>query len=91
MDEAATSPPTVHVLKTIQPFFDDVLTGRKTFELRRTDRDFHVGDLLLLRDYDAIHETFSGRTVTRRVSYVMPLGFWVDGASDYVVMGLSEA
>ena len=32
-----------HELKTVQPFFDDVLTGKKKFEVRKNDRCFDAG------------------------------------------------
>lgn len=39
---------TIHRLKCEAPFFDAVEAGRKTAELRRDDRGFHVGDVLEL-------------------------------------------
>lgn len=41
-----------HVLKTAPPYFEAVLTGDKTFEVRRDDRGFQRGDTLRLREYD---------------------------------------
>ena len=40
-----------HELKTIQPFFNQVVKGEKHFELRKHDRDYQVGDFLLLVEY----------------------------------------
>jgi len=40
-----------HRLKTVQPYFDEVKSGRKTAELRRDDRDFKVGDTILLDEW----------------------------------------
>lgn len=34
----------LHVLKIKREYFNDILRGRKTFELRRNDRDFKVGE-----------------------------------------------
>ena len=42
----------VHALKTIQPYYNDVWRGDKTFEVRYDDRGFQVGDLLKLEEYD---------------------------------------
>ena len=42
----------VHELKTWPSYFHDVVTGQKTFEYRKNDRDFQQGDLLLLREFD---------------------------------------
>ena len=38
-----------HELKTDPQVFDDVVEGRKPFEIRKDDRGFEVGDLLKLR------------------------------------------
>lgn len=40
-----------HELKIIPPFYDDVKSGVKTFEVRRNDRNFQVGDLLHLKEW----------------------------------------
>jgi hypothetical protein len=37
-----------HILKCEPGYFDAVKSGLKTFELRKNDRDFKVGDKLLL-------------------------------------------
>lgn len=42
---------TEHALKTWPVFFDDVLSGRKTFEVRKNDRNFQEGDTLLLEEW----------------------------------------
>ena len=38
-----------HELKTDPIVFDDIKRGHKTFELRKDDRDYMVGDRLVLR------------------------------------------
>ena len=40
-----------HRLKTIQPYFDNIASGAKTFEIRKNDRGFEVGDELLLMEW----------------------------------------
>lgn len=45
-------PDGAHVLKVVAPYFDALLDGSKTFEVRRNDRGFQRGDLLILWDYD---------------------------------------
>lgn len=39
-----------HTLKTIEPYFSAVLSGEKTFEVRRNDRAYQRGDMLVLVD-----------------------------------------
>ena len=48
-----------HRLKIMPEFFRAVTDGRKTFELRKDDRGFSVGDHLVLAEWDG--EDFTGR------------------------------
>jgi len=41
----------LHKLKTVQPFFRDIWEGVKTFDVRFNDRNFQVGDRILLVEY----------------------------------------
>ena len=58
----------VHTLKSVEPFWTDVNEGRKTFEVRRNDRDFRVGDVLEL-----VNTADPSRKLRRRVVYVIYL------------------
>lgn len=40
-----------HQLKVIPPYFDEVASGRKTFEVRKNDRAYQRGDILELREW----------------------------------------
>jgi hypothetical protein len=40
-----------HELKTWPKYFKAVQKGEKTFELRKNDRDFKKGDILILREF----------------------------------------
>ena len=40
-----------HHLKTWPAEFSAVISGQKKFELRRNDRDFQVGDVLVLKEF----------------------------------------
>ena len=62
---------TVHELKTWPGQFRDVAAGRKTFEVRRDDRGFAVGDRLVLREWDLPEERYTGRQLTVRVSHLL--------------------
>jgi uncharacterized protein DUF3850 len=61
-----------HRLKTWPDFFESVESGEKTFEVRSiADRSFEVADRLLLVEYDPELGVETGRTLRRRVSYVL--------------------
>ena len=54
-------PPMTHVLKVDPEPFDLLFHGLKTFELRRKDRDYRIGDtLLLLRTFHSGKEMAAG-------------------------------
>jgi ASC-1-like (ASCH) protein len=41
-----------HELKIYPKYFEDVILGKKTFEIRKNDRKYCVGDVLLLKEWD---------------------------------------
>lgn len=75
-----------HELKTWPVFYADVVSGRKPFEVRKADRPFQEGDVLILREWST-GSGYSGRYCFRRITYILPGGdFGV--AADHVVLGL---
>jgi hypothetical protein len=60
-----------HDLKTWPEFFAALIDGTKPFELRKNDRDYHVGDVLRLREWDPATKAYSGRETGRRVTYML--------------------
>ena len=57
----------VHSLKINSEFFGPVKLGLKTAELRLNDRDYKVGDWLVLNEWD---NGLTGQQVTRKVVHV---------------------
>lgn len=55
-----------HILKCWTEQFAEVRSGRKTFEFRRDDRGFAVGDVLDLRDFDPVGMMYSGLPDSKR-------------------------
>lgn len=41
----------LHALKTINPYFSHVVCGEKTFEVRKVDRPFSLGDSIVLQEW----------------------------------------
>lgn len=74
----------VHYLKTHPPFFRNVISGNKPFEIRKNDRDYAVGDVLILQEYLEGH--YSGHEYTVIVTY---LTNFPDGLREgFVCMGI---
>ena len=42
----------MHEIKIKPKYYVDVITGMKTFELRENDRDYQVGDVVKLMEWD---------------------------------------
>jgi len=59
-----------HNLKTWPEFYQAILEGRKKFELRKDDRGFNVGDILVLREFNPETEKYSGREMEVTVTYI---------------------
>ena len=88
-----------HKLKLSEPYFSAVLSGSKTFEVRRNDRAYQAGDTLVLMDHsrcDCGQDVCARRrpSIRRVVTFVYSgdpnlrdLGGIVPG---YVVLGLTE-
>jgi len=62
-----------HQLKTWPIFFWDVVTGAKTFEIRKDDRNFKVGHKLVLKEYDPETKIYTGEECTVNVDYTICL------------------
>jgi hypothetical protein len=64
-------PPMLHELKCWPRFFDAIADGQKRHDLRRAnDRDFRVGDRLLLREFEPESLRYTGREQTVEVTYI---------------------
>jgi hypothetical protein len=76
-----------HYLKTDSKFFADIAAKRKKFEIRRDDRNYQMGDLLILGELKG--KTLSGWCIKCHVSYVLESSDFPDGIKEgYVIMGI---
>lgn len=66
----------IHDLKTWPRPFEAVLHGTKTHEIRKADRPFAVGDVLMLREWDPETRQYTGRTLLADVTYLSEGGTW---------------
>lgn len=87
-----------HELKTLAPYWDAIDNGEKPFEVRRDDRGFQKGDILLLHrmkeDNSCYYDYPPGtpgkrRTLYMKITYILTGGqFGIQPG--YVVMGLEK-
>jgi hypothetical protein len=87
-----------HELKTDAKVFDAVKLGEKTFEIRKADRPFEVGDLLILRKTvhtgqemaEGMPLYYEGEPLRQRVSYILR-GPVYGLAEGWVIMSIEPA
>ena len=80
----------VHQLKCWPEFFEPLRAGTTTFEARRNDRDFRVGDMLVEQEWvphDSLNSglgDYTGRALKLTVTYIL------HGIKDNNVTGIRE-
>lgn len=75
----------IHDVKLLTAYFDDVRRGRKKAELRKNDRNYAVGDMLLLREYDG--QDYTGRKMLVQITHILQgCGFGL--AEGYAVLSI---
>jgi hypothetical protein len=60
-----------HELKIWPQWFDAVRQGLKTYEVRKDDRGFSVGDILVLEEFKPGVGAYTGRTLERRITHIL--------------------
>ena len=75
----------IHQIRLSPKYFDDVESGRKSFELQKNDRGYKVGDVLEMLEFkDGSH---TGRAMGAEVTYFLD-GF--AGLEDgYCILGIA--
>lgn len=59
-----------HEVKVWPEYFDAIKRGDKTFEIRRNDRDYQVGDTLILKEFDPIKRQYTGNSIKAQITYL---------------------
>lgn len=80
----------IHELKCWPIYYRAVVNKVKTFEVRRNDRGFQVGDKLHLREWNPEQGAYTGQECYADVVYMLvPVDLPGMLAEDTVVMGIS--
>lgn len=56
--------------KVLPEYFQKILEGKKTYELRLADWECNPGDILVLREWDPEKKEYTGRVLEKEVTYV---------------------
>lgn len=75
----------VHNLKIKPHYFNDVIRGLKTFEVRYNDRDFKKGDFIILEEFNN-NGYYTGRFITAEIVYILKDEEYLK--KDHVVLGI---
>ena len=78
------------IVKKIRPkFFDEILKGNKTFELRKEDDvQYEEGDILILKEIKPMIDAYTGRFAISRIGFVLRN---FEGLSeDYAIISLKD-
>lgn len=58
-----------HHLKINSEYFEAVLSGKKKFEIRYNDRNFKIGDSIILREITKDRK-YTGRKINGTITYI---------------------
>jgi hypothetical protein len=77
-----------HELKIHPAHFNDVISGAKPFEVRKNDRDYKVGDNIVLNEYNPETQKYTGEWALYEITIVFSESEYVkDG---YVILGIVQ-
>lgn len=76
----------IHNLKILPQYFEPVIMGIKTFELRKDDRNYQINDILELKEWDG--QEYTGREMIRQVTYKLKNAPGMN--ADYCILGIDE-
>ncbi len=70
----------IHHLDIKNNYFEDIKSNLKTFEIRRTNRNYQIGDTLILKN-----ET-TQKTISKTISYISHLKTY--NINNILILGL---
>jgi ParB family transcriptional regulator, chromosome partitioning protein len=62
---------TDHVIKCWPEYFKPIAKGEKTFDLRKDDRSYAVGDIVLLCEFRPTTGEYTGPTIRVKIGYIL--------------------
>ena len=76
-----------HKLKILPVYFKSVVDGTKTFEVRKNDRNFKSGDIVILQEYE--NNDYTGFSVWGHIGFILDSEEYLQNG--YVVFSFIKA
>lgn len=76
----------VHKLKILPEYYKAQIEGKKNFEIRKNDRDYKVGDKLVLKEYDPKAKEFTGQSFITEITFITNY----QQKDGYIVLGTKD-
>lgn len=73
----------IHNFKINSIYFEPVINKKKTFEIRKNDRNFRLGDYICLNEWNPEENAYTGRSVKGQIIYITNY----EQKDNYVVFG----
>lgn len=77
-----------HELKVWPEYYYRIEVEQKEFELRRNDRDFQIGDILYLREWEPGKKQYTGKECFREIKYILNGHGGFGLQADYCIMSI---
>ena len=61
-------------LKILPDYFWEVINNRKTFEIRKNDKNFKINELIKLREYENENDKYTGGYAIVKILYILDGG-----------------
>lgn len=81
-----------HALKTWPKYYQEITSGDKTFELRKFDRPFKVGDTLLLQEFEPRTDGYgyTGNEIKKVITHILYNADELGLMKDYAILSFKD-
>jgi len=79
-----------HFLKIYPEYLNQIIEGKKTFEFRKNDRNYCVGDVLFLKEWLQDKKVYTGRSIQVKIKNLMPIAPLIDIKTNWVCMSIVQ-
>jgi hypothetical protein len=74
-----------HVIKIKKEHLKSVINGSKKAELRYDDRNYQVGQIVLMKEWMPTKKRFTGKGTHVRITHIIQCGHFIESAYPWVV------